>query len=131
MQSHGILSDSLKSEIMKIGSFIFLILLLSACSNSRLLSYDSIYLGEDEKYFAQVSEEIIPRYENGKIIIDQVIDVNACGDYGGAINVVGDSIFLIQDNSSFTLCASKAFLKVKYVIQNPENKKYKFDFKFE
>lgn len=113
--------------------FIILIVFLSSCSlqNSNLISYNSEYLGEDEKYYDQVSEKINPKYDNGKIYISEIIAVNACGDYEGDIEIVKDSIYLIQDNSSFTLCSSQQFVKVEYIINNPRGKKYKFDFKFE
>lgn len=109
------------------------ILSIQSCSfkDSRLISYESYYQGENPDLYEKLRSKITPIYKNKKIYIDELIDVNSCGKYSGNIEIEGDSIYLIQDNSSFTYCASEAFFKVKYVIENTENKKYKFAFKFE
>jgi hypothetical protein len=99
-----------------------------AMQNDRLLSYESTFMGKDHEIYDLINKNIIPKYSGKKIYINEVIGVNACGEYEGYIEFKGDSIYLIQDNKSFTMCASKAFVRVKYVIDNPENKKYKFKF---
>jgi len=125
---------------MKKVIFVLISILLISCTekkeivNKELVYFDSKFVAElgDENYdeFAgRLNNKIKPKYLDDLIYIQKLIEVNACGQYSGDIEIKKDSIILIYNLISDEVCTSTGIDKVTYIIKNPKGKKYKFRFK--
>lgn len=128
--------------------FYFLFVICISCQNTQenieeisALQKDLIYtnlrfmadLGDEnwEKLQSETSNKIEPKYLDDIIYVSQLVDVNACGNYVGDIEIKKDSIYLICKMTSQEVCASMAIYKATFIIKNPEIKKYKMAIRYE
>jgi len=104
--------------------------------NQNLIYFSSTRIAElgDEKWLALQSEtdsKIKIEYIDDILFASAFIDVNACGNYEGDIQIKKDSIYLIYKLLPGDMCTSTAINKAVYIIKNPEMKKYKLAVKYE
>ncbi|WP_281232564.1 hypothetical protein [Flavobacterium gelatinilyticum] len=104
--------------------------------NENLIYFNSYAVAEpgDEKSLKLQSGteyKMKTEYLDDIIYVSQLINVNACGNYKGDIEIKKDSLYLIHKSISDVVCTSKAIDKVTYIIKNPEMKKYKIAFKYQ
>jgi len=90
-------------------------------------------LGDEkwEELQSGTHNKITPQYLDDIIYVSQLVDVNACGNYIGDIEIKKDSLYLICKITSEEVCASMALYKTTYIIKNPKMKKYKMAVKYE
>lgn len=92
-----------------------------------------VELGNDkyEKYLAKTKLKINVQYIDGVIFATNYVEANACGRYAGNIRIENDKIYLIYKLVSDEVCSSTGVEKVTYIIDNPNEKKYKFSMSYE
>jgi hypothetical protein len=90
-------------------------------------------LGNDdyEKVLAKTKLKINAQYLEDLIIVTNYVETNACGQYVGNIRIKKDRIYLVYKLMSEEVCTSTSVEKVTYIINNPKEKKYKFEMKYE
>ena len=125
---------------MKYTLGILLILVLSCSKKEEQINKDLIYFkdgflsefGNDnyEKWLAKTKLKINAQYIDDLIIVTNYVESNACGKYAGDIRIKNDRIYLIYKLMSDEVCASTSIDKVTYIINNPKEKKYKFEMEY-
>lgn len=115
----------------------FLFVLLISCSkkeeptNKNLIFFKSNFLGElgnddYKKLLSKTKLKIKAQYIDDIIFVTNYVEINACGNYVGDIQIKNDSIYLIYKLVSDEVCTSTGVDKITYIINNPKEKKYKF-----
>ena len=127
---------------MKIPAYFLLILMFSACNinkpwrHKRLISFelkqglnfDSLIATENgyatiaSKNFYHILDTI--NYLDGKIYISYLSIENDCAELDGSILFKGDSIFLNTILIGDEVCTEETCHRLRFVIENKENKKY-------
>ena len=125
---------------MKYTLGILLFLVLSCSKKEEQINKDLIYfkdsflseLGNDnyEKCLTKTKLKINAQYIDDLIIVTNYVESNACGKYAGDIRIKNDRIFLIYKLMSDEVCTSTGIDKVTYIINNPKEKKYKFEMEY-
>ena len=125
---------------MKYTLGILLFLVLSCSKKEEQINKDLIYfkdsflseLGNEnyEKFLAKTKLKINAQYIDDLIIVTNYVESNACGKYAGNIRIKNDRIFLIYKLMSDEVCTSTGIYKVIYIINNPKEKKYKFEMEY-
>ena len=123
--------------------YVFILLVFYSCSqknknpiNQNLIYFKSSFLAEfgDEEYDkleVKLNSKVKANYLDDLIIATKYVEANACGNYGGNIEIRKDSIFLIYKLLSDEVCTSTSIQKVTFIINNPAEKKYEFKIKYE
>lgn len=120
-------------------SLIAIFLMFIGCSEMnnkysvKLLSTSSEFMFEDgeklDGYYEDratfISEYKKKRKVGDTLFLETLHEINSCGNSVGDIDVVGDTIVLLNRNNSEYLCASIKFHLFKYVILCDSNKVYK------
>jgi hypothetical protein len=107
----------------------------SFIQNTKLIGFKSVSLSEldDEKYDSLKIEldkkHIDIRYINDVIYISHLRETDACSRYKGNIEFKGDTIKLMYELVSDTICTSLVINKLTYLIDNPQKTKYKIKIK--
>ena len=83
-----------------------------------------------EKLLAKTKLKIKAQYLDDLIIVTNYVESNACGKYAGDIRIKNDRIYLIYKLVSDEVCTSTGIDKVTYIINNPKEKKYKFEMEY-
>lgn len=122
-------------------SIIIITLLLVSCSKKEevvkdrnLLGFKSTFLAEfgDDKFDGlrnKTDEKPVVKYVDDVIFITLYAQMNACDRYDGMVQVKNDSIILGVKSLTEEACTSTVIDKLSYIIDNPENKKYKVVFR--
>ena len=121
--------------------FGILLVFVLSCSkkeeqvNKNLIYFKDSFLSElgnenYEKLLAKTKLKIKAQYLDDLIIVTNYVESNACGKYAGDIRINKDKIYLIYKLVSDEVCTSTGIDKVTYVINNPKEKKYKFEMEY-
>jgi hypothetical protein len=125
--------------------FIVVIVLIQACSssinetkhkqligfkNQFVMDMDELFEKPDTEYqkltdevnFYPETDTIL--YKSDTLYISYLTYVNSCAEYGGDIEIKGDSLFLKAKNVGEYECASGRIDRFIYTLQNPNNQKY-------
>ena len=82
---------------------------------------DDLYFNNPESFFQNNYTET---YLNDTLIVSYLIDINACSQFIGNIEILNDTIKLITKDIAEEQCASASIERFTFMITNPENKKY-------
>ncbi len=121
--------------------FGILLVFVLSCSkkeepvNKNLIFFKDSFLGElgndnYEKLLEKTKLKIKAQYLEDLIIVTNYVESNACGQYAGDIRIKNDRIYLIYKLVSDEVCTSTSINKVTYIINNPKEKKYKFEMEY-
>ena len=121
--------------------FGILLVFVLSCSkkeeqvNKNLIFFKDSFLSElgnenYEKLLAKTKLKIKAQYLDDLIIVTNYVESNACGKYAGDIRIKNDRIYLIYKLVSDEVCTSTGIDKVTYIINNPKEKKYKFEMEY-
>ena len=121
--------------------FGILLVFVLSCSkkeeqvNKNLIFFKDCFLSElgnenYEKLLAKTKLKIKAQYIDDLIIVTNYVESNACGKYAGDIRIKNDRIYLIYKLVSDEVCTSTGIDKVTYIINNPKEKKYKFEMEY-
>jgi hypothetical protein len=121
--------------------FGILLVFVLSCSkkeeqvNKNLIFFKDSFLSElgnedYEKLLAKTKLKIKAQYLDDLIIVTNYVESNACGKYAGDIRIKNDRIYLIYKLVSDEVCTSTGIDKVTYIINNPNEKKYKFEMEY-
>ncbi len=114
---------------------LIIILVVFSCKqnnqpkNKALLGFKSIFIAEggDEKYDLYENkvgnDKIEIKYINDIIYVSYYETLNACGKYGGNIEIKSDTIKLKVNLISDEVCTSTSIDKLTFIIDNPDGKK--------
>ncbi len=97
--------------------------------NKNLLGFKTQFLSElgDIKYEKLEKElnknKIEIKYLNDIIYISYLDELNACGNYEGDIETIGDTIKLKVELVSDEVCTSTSIERITFLINNPTGKK--------
>lgn len=122
--------------------FGILLIVLVSCSkkeepiDKNLIFFKSSFFcefGNDkyEKYLAKTKFKINVQYIDDVIFVTNYVETNACGKYAGNIRIKNDKIYLIYKLVSDEVCSSTSVEKITYIIDNPNEKKYRFSMSYE
>jgi len=128
---------------------LFVVLLLFICSckqntktehlppNKKLISFKSklAFTSDDlDKLDTNLYKKIISnrfnketdtiRYSKGKIYISYLKATSGCSEYVGDIKFNKDTLKLLLNNASDTVCSERNVCRVIYEIENKRNKSY-------
>jgi len=129
----------MKKLITYLFGIVFLFVL--SCSkkvepvNNNLIFFKDSFLSElgnenHEKLLLKTKQKIKVQYLDDLIIVTNYVESNACGKYAGDIKIKNDKIYLIYELLSDEVCTSTSIDKVTYIINNPKEKKYKFEMEY-
>ena len=101
---------------------------LTETKNKKLIGFKSMFLSElgDDKYdkleqeFSKEKIEI--KYLNDIIYVSYLEELNACGQYDGNLEIIGDTIKLKVDLISDEICTSTSIERITFLIDNPDEK---------
>ncbi len=82
---------------------------------------NELYYENSELFF---KKNYVETYIHDTLQISYVLDVNACSEFVGNIDISNDTIRLMIQDISEVQCASASIERFTFVITNPENKKY-------
>lgn len=103
--------------------------------NKNLIFFKDNFLSESgsenyEELIVKTKHKIKAQYLDDLIIVTNYVESNACGKYVGDIRIKNDQIYLIYKLVSDDVCTSTGIDKVTYIINNPNEKKYKFKMEY-